>query len=472
MADLKKLVSLENLTSYDTLIKKYLSDADAVVDARSIKTVLWDATAEKIKFYKKENAALTDVADFEVSVASSDVETLKAEMKEVQDTLTGYSSTATVASAISTAKQEALDAVSTLENGQVKTNKEAIEAINDTTTGVLATAKKYTDDEIDKIEEAIGGSYDKDNTVASAIADAKKAGTDAQSDLDGYKTTNDAAVKAAQDAADAAQDDVDALELVVGDMTKATTTAKTVVGAIDELVSALGDAEEAGEVTIDATGTPTDGYLKTYVISQGGSEIGKIDIPKDLVVTSGEVVVNPEGQPAGTYIKLTIANQEAPIFINVKDLVEDFTVALGATEVQLAVSDAREISATLVDGGVSTSKLAASAVTTAKIADENVTKAKLAADVQATLDKADAAAQAIEDAIDALDSTKSQAAGADGLALEVVEEDGKITSISGSIAANTYDAYGEAKKVQDDLDAYKYDVASVTDINDLFKDKE
>ena len=43
-----------------------------------------------------------------------------------------------------------------------------------------------------------------------------------------------------------------------------------------------------------------------------------------------------------------------------------------------------------------------------------------------------------------LDATQSQTAGADGLALSITEVDGKVTAISGSIAANTYDAYGAA----------------------------
>ena len=59
--------------------------------------------------------------------------------------------------------------------------------------------------------------------------------------------------------------------------------------------------------------------------------------------------------------------------------------------------------------------------------------------------------EAITDSINALDSTKSQVAGADGLALEIVQENGLITGISGSIAAGTYDAAGAAKAVKDEL---------------------
>lgn len=58
---------------------------------------------------------------------------------------------------------------------------------------------------------------------------------------------------------------------------------------------------------------------------------------------------------------------------------------------------------------------------------------------------------AINTAIQGLNSTKSQSAGADGLALEVVQQNGLIKSISGSIAAGTYDAAGAAQAVKDEL---------------------
>lgn len=58
---------------------------------------------------------------------------------------------------------------------------------------------------------------------------------------------------------------------------------------------------------------------------------------------------------------------------------------------------------------------------------------------------------AITAAIDGLDSTKNQAAGADGLALEIVQENGVIKSISGSIAEGTYDAAGAAAGVKTEL---------------------
>lgn len=70
------------------------------------------------------------------------------------------------------------------------------------------------------------------------------------------------------------------------------------------------------------------------------------------------------------------------------------------------------------------------------------------ANLQEAVGEGGSVADAIKNAIEDLDATASQTAGADGLALSITEVDGKITAISGSIAANTYEAYGEAAKVQ------------------------
>ncbi len=266
--------------------------------------------------------------------------------------------------------EAAISRIATNENSITTIKGQLEELIGDT--GILAQAKTYTDNEVKKVTDSIG-TVPTDSTVMAEIADAKKAGTDAQSTIDTYKTANDTRVKGVEDRATA-------LENAVGNTENLTTTSQVVVGAINELKSAIGNAESAGKVTID-TSTTTEGYLKSYAIKQGGTAVGTIDIPKDLVVVSGEVVVDPEGQSAGTYIKLVIANQEAPIYINVKSLVDVYTAEQSATQIQLSISDTNEISATIVAGSVGTTELTDGSVTTVKIADANVTLAKLAKDV-------------------------------------------------------------------------------------------
>ena len=126
----------------------------------------------------------------------------------------------------------------------------------------------------------------------------------------------------------AASNDVNAR--LGGGFTEENTVAKALSNLRTELVAAL-------TISLDVVGTPTSGYLKTYILSQGKNEIGRIDIPKDLVVTSGSLVhgtwtddtftEDPEGPD--TALKLIIANQEEPVYINTKDLVDYYTAGNG-----------------------------------------------------------------------------------------------------------------------------------------------
>lgn len=63
-------------------------------------------------------------------------------------------------------------------------------------------------------------------------------------------------------------------------------------------------------------------------------------------------------------------------------------------------------------------------------------------------------ADMITDAIAGLDADITQNAGTDGLSLHIKEVDGVITEFSGSIAANTYDAYGSAAQALVDAKAH------------------
>lgn len=198
-----------------------------------------------------------------------------------------------------------------------------------------------------------------------------------------YKTNNDARVKTVEDH--------------IGPMGAFTEVGDTVSAAIVKLANDIKTAQGAGVVTV-STETTTEGMSKSYTFTQNGKQITVIDIPKDMVVSGGEVVKDPAGQAPGTYICLTLANAaQDKIYINVAGLVDIYTAAEGATEIQLAFGGANgyEVSATLVDGGVSTAKIAEGAVTTAKIADKNVTKAKLEQAVQDSLGKADTAVQTV-----------------------------------------------------------------------------
>jgi len=147
------------------------------------------------------------------------------------------------------------------------------------------------------------------------------------------------------------REEIAAINLVIGDGIAGT----TLTAAINDVNARLGEGftEEntvanalsdlrtelvaALTISLDVAGTPTSGYLKTYILSQGISEIGRIDIPKDLVVTSGSLVhgtwtddtFTEDLEGPDTALKLIIANQEEPVYINTKDLVDYYTAGNG-----------------------------------------------------------------------------------------------------------------------------------------------
>ena len=128
-----------------------------------------------------------------------------------------------------------------------------------------------------------------------------------------------------------------------------------------------GSETEVGTIVVpdlkmEVKATPNDGYLKTYQLTYGTGSTFEIDIPKDLVVESGEVIVVTDDAPVsgltnGTYLKLVIVNQDEPVYIDVKDLCDVYTGKTATDGVSVSVSDTNEISATLVGKAVAEANL-------------------------------------------------------------------------------------------------------------------
>lgn len=110
----------------------------------------------------------------------------------------------------------------------------------------------------------------------------------------------------------------------------------------------LEDTDAAVTLAKDSTGL-------VYTLSQGGIEIGKINIPKDMVVQSGSVVKGTFAQDGSftentagkdTALKLVIANSTDVVYINVKDLATAYTGGTTA-DITVSISDTNVITATL-----------------------------------------------------------------------------------------------------------------------------
>lgn len=127
--------------------------------------------------------------------------------------------------------------------------------------------------------------------------------------------------------------------------------------------------------------TAAKGDAATYHLTKDGVNEGvAINIPKDLVVASGSVETFvtgklPEGvTEAGTYIQLTLANSDKPLYINVGSLIEYVTGGSGENDaIQINVSsDTHKVTANVKNGSLTKEMLAAGVVTSLGKADSAV----------------------------------------------------------------------------------------------------
>lgn len=184
---------------------------------------------------------------------------------------------------------------------------------------------------------------------------------------------------------------VNALSQKVGTI-PAGADADTVVGYVDEKVGAVPPGSSVvqyintliaalpkqTDYTVTITTPTEDSVSKRYNIKQVATGLNvNIDIPKDMVVSSGTVETKTtEGAwgPAGTYLVLTLANATSDkVYINVGDLIE---YVVGGT-----ATDGIITTTVTVDG-------TGNHVLTATINDGTITLTKLAKDIQTAIGKA------------------------------------------------------------------------------------
>lgn len=220
------------------------------------------------------------------------------------------------------------------------------------------------------------------NSTAKGYADAVLGATTDTS----AKDTVYGAKKAAAEALAAANNKVASVAATAnkGIEISGTATAPTVGIKLDPAAGNAATLSAAGlKVTVPAAAEYTiakkadsGDYAAIYQLTKDGTPVGvDINIPKDMVVKSGEVVKNPTGQPAGTYIVLTLANATSDkLYINVDSLIEYVT---GGTPAD----------------GIITTSVSDDFVLTATINNGTITKEKLVTAVQTSLGKADSALQ-------------------------------------------------------------------------------
>lgn len=381
-----------------------------------------------------------------------------AAAKEYSDGLAdNYDAAGTAATKV----QELAEGAVAQNASDIKANADAIAAINNEETGLLKQAKDYTDGELDK---AIGIDL---GTGEGQFADVK-----AYVDKKTEGIATDAALGELQATVEGNTDKIGALETAVNVTAPATyqtkTDAQSEHQALTEAINAKVASVAAGDASVNVTGDATapkvavklsadgsnalelaeDGlkvvipaaaeytieksadsgdYAAVYALKKDGVQVGaSINIPKDMVVSEGSVVENPDGQPAGTYIKLVLQNVEEPLYINVGSLIEYVTSGSGETDaIVINVSDDHKV--------------------TAVVREKSITKAMLADAVATELNKAHTHNFSDEDALNGITAAKiaawdaaqanAEATAAGALASAKTELEGKITTEAERAAA-------------------------------------
>lgn len=411
------------------------TSAEVTGAGNAIDGVSYDAATRKLTFTKTTTFATTDDVDSKIAAKVGDLtlgdvtyETVKAYVDKKTDGIATDAALETLTQRVTTAESDidALQADVTTLNGDQTVAGSVDKKINDAIIGLEVTDIRETGKYVSAVQQVNG------KIVVT------------REELPDYS----ASIAAAKQAGDDAQADVDALETLVGTI-PAGATATTVVGYVDEAIEDAIDAIPAQtDYTVTVIESSPEGYAKAYTIKQLGADVATINIPKDMVVESGSVVTNPEGQTAGTYLKLVLANaDESEIFINVSDLIEYVTSGSAAgDQIVVAVSADHKVTATLSAGSVTLAQLHADVQVEINKAHEHSNKTVLDGITAAKVTAWDAAEQNAKDYADSL-ADDYDAAGA----ATTAETNAKAYADG---LADNYDAAGEADAALTEAKAY------------------
>ena len=202
-------------------------------------------------------------------------------------------------------------------------------------------AKNAVQGEINAVNAKIGDGFSEASTVTAQLSDVKAKADSAVQTVEGTNTVK-ATTKANKVSLSLAtsdkgnvkfSQDTDGLSATVEIPVATVTGVKAddkVLSLTDKLVSATVSLQYG-----DAVSEALTGKKAIKLLGKNGMLISEIDASefiKDGMLDTVKLVKNPEGQTAGTYLKLTWntdSGKSAPMFINVTDLIDVYTAGGG-----------------------------------------------------------------------------------------------------------------------------------------------
>lgn len=146
-------------------------------------------------------------------------------------------------------------------------------------------------------------------------------------------------------------------------------SADNVGSALEELYSGV-----TGAAVSISTGTTSTGMLRSYTFTQGGTQIGVIDIPKDYVNNIIGIVTKDGNNNDGVFLKVntapTGADQPAYEYVDASGLVEYLTLGTQTGKmVTLTIDANHQITADIADGTLPATKFTSTVQTSLGKAD-------------------------------------------------------------------------------------------------------
>lgn len=348
-----QLVQVSAITGLDLLNDKTFDHAsvqDALEALMAYATTIKESNATALNDINTIKNALKDVLDTQRAVANyvdsaKDLAYAKAESEAAAAQSNAYIEAASKSAAAEKAAKDYADGKFL---SKVKLNGSFVNVDSDGTNG------RYVDLGSIATSDSLQTLTNKVNAIEAAYI-TKAASEAADNLIISSYTTADSAIITSYKAAD---------EAIITAYKAADEAIITSYKAADEALSGrIDNLQRDLAVTLDDTATPGAGILKVYTIKQGGTSIGTINIPKDLVATSGSLVyctksestyteVESSAKGAIACIKMIIQNGN-PFYIEVADLIEYNSVKSNA---EITLTDTGHVIEATV-GTISSSKI-------------------------------------------------------------------------------------------------------------------
>ena len=299
-----------------------------------------DYSGKKIVWFQ-DYASTQTYIDTKVKEVSDKVTQLEGSaLQEITKGSDGSYVTTTIGEKTGDKKQSVGVAVTVQEvSGATDDNKGLAEALD--VKNYVDGAKNAVQGEIDAVNAKIGDGFSETSTVAGQLSAVKTTADSAVQTVEGTNT-----VKATTEANKVSlslatsdkgnvkfSQDTDGLSATVEIPVATVTGVKAddkVLSLTDKLVSATVSLEYG-----DAVSEALKGKKAIKLLGKKGTLISEIDASefiKDGMLDTVELVKNPEGQAAGTYLKLTWntdSGKGQPMYINVTDLIDVYAAGTG-----------------------------------------------------------------------------------------------------------------------------------------------